>query len=216
MRRGALAALVLTALSFPGVAAGGNPQAARARLLDGSLDEVVRAEFVPTAEQPVGEVRLVRRGRAVVMQTVLYTKFLKRVVAEIRKKEMAAWPRDRQGHAESVKYADAVRAAQGGIEERFRRREDRGDRRQKMLIEFILSDRDSIVAIAEPVLAEEGGRMRVVSRRAIAVLELSRAYVRGNIYEIAWDALGLDRKKSRDLLEPMLSPESPADAGPSE
>ena len=216
MRRGALAALVLTALSFPGVAAGGNPQAARARLLDGSLDEVVRAEFVPTAEQPVGEVRLVRRGRAVVMQTVLYTKFLKRVVAEIRKKEMAAWPRDRQGHGESVKYVDAVRAAQGGIEERFRRREDRGDRRQKMLIEFILSDRASIVAIAEPVLAEEGGRMRVVSRRPIAVLELSRGYVRGNIYEIARDALGLDRKESRDLLEPMLPPESPADAGPSE
>jgi len=216
VRRRILAALVLAAIVVPPGAAGGKPQAARAPLLDGSRDEVVRAGFVPTAEQPVGEVRLARRGDAVVMQTVLYTKFLKRVVAEIRKKEMAAWPRDRHGHGEAVKYVDAVLTAQGGIEERFRRRKDRGDRRQKMLIEFILSGRDSIVAIAEPVLAEEGGRMRVVSRRPIAVLELSRAYVRGNIYEIAWDALGLDRKESRDLLEPMLPPESPADAGPSE
>jgi hypothetical protein len=40
--------------------------------------------------------------------------------------------------------------------------------------------------------------------------------VRGNIYEIAWDALGLDRKESRDLLEPMLPPESPVEAGSSE
>jgi hypothetical protein len=218
MRRRALAALVLAATVVPAVAAGGNPQEAYARLLDGSRDEVVRAEFVPTEEQPVGEVRLVRRGGSVVMQTVLHTKFLKRVVAEIRKKETAAWPRDRQGHDDAMKYVDAVLAAQAGIQERFRRREDRGDRRQKMLIEFILSDRASIVAIAEPELKEEGGRMRVVSRRPIAVLELSRGYVRGNIHEIARDALRLDRKESRDLLEPMLPPESesPADAGPSE
>ncbi|MBP2669220.1 MAG: hypothetical protein H6Q80_1422 [Deltaproteobacteria bacterium] len=216
MRTRALAALVLAAFCNPAGAAEGKPQAAWVRLLDGSRDEVVRAEFVPSAEQPVGEVRLVRRGDAVVMQTVLRTKFLKRVVAEIRKKEMAAWPRDRQGHGDAVKYVDAVLAAQGGIQERFRRREDRGDRRQKMLIEFILSRRASIVAIAEPEITEEGGRMRVVSKRPIAVLELSRAYVRGNIYEIAWDALGLDRKESRDILEPMLPPESPAEAESSE
>jgi hypothetical protein len=216
MRGLAMAALIVAAIVVPSGGADGKAQAARARLLDGSRDEVVRAEFVPSAEQPVGEVRLARRGHAVVMQTVLYTKFLKRVVAEIRKKEEAAWPRDRQGHDDAVKYVDALLAAQRGIEERFRRREERGDRRQKMLIEFILSGRASIVAIAEPGLSEEGGRMRVVSRRPIAVLELSRGYVRGNIYEIAWDALGLDRKESWDLLEPMLPPESPAEAEPSE
>jgi hypothetical protein len=216
VRKHVLAAVVLAAIAVPAGAAGGKPQAAWSRLLDGSRDEVVRAEFVPSAEQPVGEVRLVRRGHAVVMQTVLYTKFLKRVIAEIRKKEMAAWPRSRQGHDDAVKYVEAIVAAQGGIQERFRRREDRGDRRQKMLIEFILSGRASIVAIAEPGLREEGGHMRVVSRRPIAVLELSRAYVRGNIHEIAWDALGLDRMESRDLLEPMLPPESPAEAESSE
>jgi len=216
MRRRILAALVLAAIGIPPGAAGGKPQSARAPLLDGSRDEVVRAEFVPTAEQPVGEVRLARRGHAVVMQTVLYTKFLKRVVAEIRKKEEAAWPRDRHGHADARKYVDAIQSAQAGIQERFRRREDRGDRTQRMLIEFILSGQASIVAIAEPTLAEEGGRVRVVSRRQIAVLPLSRAYVRGNVYEIAWDALKLDRKESWNLLEPMLPPESPAKGESSE
>jgi hypothetical protein len=215
MRRQVLAALVLAAIAAPAGAAEGKPPAAWARLLDGSGDDVVRAEFVPSEEQPVGEVRLVRRGSAVVMQTVLYTKFLKRVVAEIRKKEMAAWPRDRHGHGDAVKYVEAIRSAQAGIQERFRRREDRGDRSQRMLIEFILSGQASIVAIAEPTLAEEGGRMRVISRRQIAVLPLSRTYVRGNIYEIAWDALKLDRKESWGLLEPMLPPESPEEGGPS-
>lgn len=58
--------------------------------------------------------------------------------------------------------------------------------------------------------------MRVASRRQIAVLPLSRAYVRGNIYEIAWDALKMDREDSWSLLEPMLPPESPAESAPSE
>ncbi len=39
--------------------------------------------------------------------------------------------------------------------------------------------------------------------------ELSRAYVRGDIYEITWDALGLSKKESKKLLEPML-PSEPA------
>ncbi len=211
-----LAVLLLALFTAPAAAAEGKPASDHVLLLDGSRDEIVRSEFVPSREQPVGEVRLVRRGPAVVMQTVLYTKFLKRVVAEIRKKEEAAWPRGRDGHGDAVRYVDAVLAAQAGIEERFRRRQDRGDRRQKMLIEFILSGNASIVAIAEPALTETGGRMRVASRRQIAVLHLSRTYVRGNIYEIAWDALRLERKESRALLEPMLPPESPPEADPSE
>jgi hypothetical protein len=204
-----LAVLILGVLSLPAVAAEETPKAEYARLLDGSRDEVVRSEFVPSAEQPVGEVRLVRRGPAVVMQTVLYTSFLKRVVAEIRKKDVADWPARRHGHDDAMKYIEAIQSAQAGIQERYRRRENRGDRRQKMLIEFILSRNASIVAIAEPALSEADGHMRVVSRRQIAVLPLSRVYVRGNIYEIAWDALKLGRKESRDLLEPMLPRESP-------
>ncbi len=203
-----LAVLILGVLSLPAVAAEETPKAGYARLLDGSRDEIVRSEFVPSAEQPVGEVRLVRRGPAVVMQTVLSTSFLKRVVAEIRKKDVADWPASRRGHDDAMKYVEAIQSAQAGIQERFRRREHRGDRRQRMLIEFILSRDASIVAIAEPALSEADGHMRVVSRRQIAVLPLSRVYVRGNIYEIAWDALKLGRKESRDLLEPMLPPES--------
>ncbi len=204
-----LAVLILGVFSLPVFAAEGTPKAEYARLLDGSRDEIVRSEFVPSEEQPVGEVRLVRRGPAVVMQTVLSTSLLKRVVAAIRKKDVANWPVSRPGHDDAVKYVEAIQSAQAEIRERFRRREHRGDRRQKMLIEFILSRDASIVAIAEPTLAQADGHMRVASRRQIAVLPLSRVYVRGNIYEIAWDALKLDRKESRSLLEPMLPPESP-------
>ncbi len=204
-----IAVLILGVVSLPGVAAGVTPKADYAPLLDGSRDEIVRSKFVPSGAWRVGEVRLVRRGPAVVMQTVLDTSLLARVVAEIGKKDLANWPTSRRGHDDAMKYVEAIRSAQAGIQEPFRHRENRGDRRPKMLIEFILSRDASIVAIAEPSLAEADGHVRVVSRRPIAILPLSRAYVRGNIYEIAWDALKLGRRESRDLLEPMLPPESP-------
>ena len=211
-----VAALFLAVLCGSAWAADGKATAVYAQLLDDKWDEIVRSEFVPAEEQPVGEVRLIRRGQAVVMQTVLHTALLKRVVAEIRKKELASWPPDRIGHDDAQEYIDAITTAQQRIQERNRQKEDHGDRRQKMLIEFILTEKASIVAISEPELEEKSGHMRVISRHPIAILELSRTFVRGDIYEIAWDALRLDRRESRKVLEPMLPPVSPSSREPTE
>ena len=182
---------------------------------DGARDNVVLGAFVPSRVMPQGEVRLIRRGAAVVMQTVLHTRFLERVVAEIRNKELASWPRDRAGHEDALRYIDAVLEARDRIRERAGKRGNGGDRRQAMLIEFVLSGNASIVELSEPEVERVDGHLRIVSRRPIAVLELSRAYVRGDIYEIARDALGLGEKESRDLLEPLLPPESGGKAAPS-
>jgi hypothetical protein len=146
------------------------------------------------------------------MQTVLYTTILKRVVGEIRKKELASWPPGRAGHDDALRYIEALRDARDRIEERLARRGRRGGRRRTMLIEFILSDDASLVAFAEPELEEADGHMRVVKRRPIKVLELPRNYVRGDIYEIARDALGLGKKEARKVLDPLLPPESRAGA----
>ena len=207
--------LALVILHASAVSAEVKPSAKYARLLDGAQDQVVRSAFVPDEENPQGEVRLIRRGAAAVMQTVLYSKFLKRVVAEIRKKELASWPPDRGGHEDSLKYIDAILEAQGRIQERFRERRNRGDRTQKMLIEFILTDKASIVVLSEPELKEEKGHMRIASARPIAVLELSRTYVRRDFYEIGRDALKLKDTESRKVLEPLLPRESGEMEGPS-
>ena len=212
MKTRAAAAFALAVLLGLDASAEVTPPAKSARLFDGARDNVVLGAFVPSEDQPQGEVRLIRRGGAVVMQTVLHTRFLKRVVAEIRKKELASWPRDREGHDDALRYIDAVLESRNRIQERFPGRANRADRRQKMLIEFILSGNASLVAISEPELEEANGHMRVVSKRPIVVLELSRTYVRGDIYEIAWDALKLGQKESKDLLEPLLPPDSGGDA----
>lgn len=214
MKTGAAAAVALAVVIGLVASAEVMQPPTSARLLDGGRDNVVLRAFVPSDDQPQGEVRLIRRGAAAVMQTVLYTKFLKRVVEEIRKKELASWPRDRDGHDDARRYIDAVLEARNRIQEHFQGRRNRGDRRQKMLIEFVLSDKASVVAISEPDLEEENGHMRIVSKRPIVVLALSRTYVRGDMYEIAWDALKLGKKESRELLEPLLPRQSGTDAEP--
>ncbi len=183
---------------------------------DAGRDTIVRSAFVPSDDRPQGEVRLNRRDGAAVMQTVLYTGYLKRVVAEIRKKELASWPPEREGHEDARKYIAAVLEARDRIQERFAARANRGDRRQKMLIEFIFSGKESLVTISEPELEEVNGHMRILSKRPIAALELSRTYVRGDIYEIARDALKLGRKESKALLEPLLPREAGGAAPPSQ
>lgn len=212
VKTGAAAVFAVVVLVGCAATAAATPAAHAARLFDDTRDTIVRNAFVPSEDQQQGEVRLLRRGGAAVMQTVLYTRVLKRVVAEIRKKELANWPPDREGYDDSQKYINAILEARNRIQERFPERRNRGERRQTMLIEFILSNDASLVAIAEPKLEEANGHMRIVSRRPIAVLELSRTYVRGDIYEIARDALKLGRKESKDLLEPLLPPESAAKA----
>lgn len=213
--KSSIAAVVL-ALSLPIANAGQgevNASTRYAPLLDGAKDRIVRSAFVPSEELQQGEVRLIRRGGAIVMQTVLYTRFLMRVVAEIRRKDLAAWPEKREGHADSLRYIDALMDASSRIRQRFQERGNRGERRQELLIEFILSERAALVAFYEPELEKEEGHYRVNAKDPITVLELSRAYVRGDIYEIAWDALNLTRKESVRLLEPML-PAEPAGGSP--
>ena len=97
--RGALVFVVLVALG--GECRGGGAPALPAPLLDAAADRVVARTVVPDATRKVGEVRLVQRGDAVVVQTLLATTVLPRVVAEIRKKEDAKLARGRarpRGH----------------------------------------------------------------------------------------------------------------------
>lgn len=206
--RGVIAWVLIALFAVPVRAQVASPKK-HAPLLDGSRDRIVRSAYVPSEDQPQGEVRLIRRGSAVVMQTVLYSIYLKRVVAEIRRKERALWPATRQGRADSVRYADALAAASRRIEQRFRQREKRQDRHRKLLIEFILSEGAALVALYEPDVEKGEEHLLVKAKRPVVLLELSRAYVRGDIHEIAWDALKMTKKETKQILEPLLPAEPP-------
>jgi len=165
-------------------------------------DEVVARSYVPSPERRVGEVRLIRRGDANVVQTLLYTKLLRRVVGEIRQKELANWP-EGPGHADALRYVEALAAAQKQLWGRLLASEPVRDRRQKLWVEFVLTPTASQLAIGAFEMDEEQGEVRVLRRETLAVLEPSRGYVQRNMRLIASDSFHVEGAALASLLEPL-------------
>lgn len=174
-----------------------------APLLDAAHDQVLRRSFVPSVEQKVGELRLIRRGDSDVVQTLLYTKLLKRVVAEIRKKELANWPADQPGHGDAIRYIEAITAVQEQIWDRTPPSEFARDRRQKMVIEFVLSGTSALIAVGSFEMDETEGEVRVLRRDPLVVLEPSRTYAGRNMRLIAADSFHVGEAELGPLLEAM-------------
>jgi hypothetical protein len=151
--------------------------------LDAAQDQVVQRTFVPDPSQRVGEVRILRRGDATVVETLLYTKVGSRVVGEIRKKELANWP----GSPDVGAYLDALSQVQQTVERRLPT--DRAaDRRQKIWIDFVVAPAAAFIAIGAFESRLEGGEVKVVSREPLALVQPSRDYVERNQRLIAADS----------------------------
>jgi hypothetical protein len=174
-----------------------------APLLDTASDRIVRREFVPSEAQKVGEVRLVRRGASDVVETLLYTKVLSRVVAEIRKKELANWPPGQPGHDDALRYALALESVQKQIWDRLPRAEVARDRRQKLFIDFVLTGSSAVVAIGAFEMDETNGEVRVLRREPLVVFEPSRHYAERNMRLIAADSFHEGEAALGTLLESM-------------
>jgi hypothetical protein len=190
----ALLALALLACAGAAAAEDGVP-ARLAPWLDPRADRVLHRAAVPSAERKLGEVRILARGRATVVQTLLYSKLLSRAVAEIRRKELANWP----GDPDALRYVEALERAQQTI---FRRLPagPQADRRQKLWIEFVLAPDAAGVALGDFELEAPGGELRVVRRAALAVLEPSRSYVERNQRLIVADAYRVEGAEAERLL----------------
>jgi hypothetical protein len=171
-------------------------------------DRVLAMVAVPDAARKVGEVRLVARGRATVVQTLLATRALSRVVAEIRHKEEANWPPGEPGRADMERYLAALYRAEAGLEDT--RDAGRADRRLRLAIEFVATSDASGLLLAEFTGDEVDGRLRPSGRRPIETLALSRSYVVRNMRLILADAF---RVPERDLarLGPLGAIAEPAD-----
>ncbi len=156
--------------------------------LDAANERVLDRAYVPSPESKVGEVRILKRGDATVVETLLYTKILSRVVGEIAKKELANWP----GNPDAARYVAALEQAQKKILARIPTNQRLADRRQKLWIDFVDAHGEAFVAIGAFEMNEAHGQVVVTSREPLALLDLSPDYVRRNLRLIAADAFHLD------------------------
>ena len=195
MRRASLL-LVLFALGS-GARASELPPA----LLDASADRVVARTDVPDAVRKQGEVRLVERGRVVVVQTLLSTKALVRVTAEIRKKEAANWPADTPGREDMERYVAAIERAA------YRLRTERdeaggGDRRLRLLIELVATPDVAGLVVGGFEVATDDDPLAPTERRVFETMTLGKTYVFRNMRLILADSFDMP-ERDVDRLGPL-------------
>lgn len=189
MRSGLGGACVIGLLSsvLAGAACADDPAGLPPQLLDSGADRVVARTDVPSTTRKVGEVRLVTRGGATVVQTLLATRLLGRVVAEIRKKEEAGWTANQPGYVDMLRYLNALEGAEKTLRAK-REAAPGGDRRMRLAIELVASDDAAGVVFAEFDGDEADGQLRPTARRPLTVLPLERVYVLRNMRLILADA----------------------------
>ena len=174
-----LAALVLIAVTGPPAA-----------WIDGSRDELVQRAFLPSERNVHGEFRSVRRGNASCAQTLLYTTALRRAIQRFVKKERATWSEGTPGYEDSVAYIAALEQAKTEVLARFEARSDRGDPRQKMLIEFVLAPDTAFFAVYAVEIDGDPQSLEIARKEAIVVHQASRAYVEEEIRRMSESAFG--------------------------
>lgn len=191
---------VLTALT-PFVSGAREAGSRYAEQLDWTQDQIVKRVVVPSRDEPQGEVRLIRRHDLLVVQTLLSSRILKRVVAAIDAKERRSWPEAREGHVASIRYREELFRATEKAWEVFRQRGNRDETRQALAIEFILGNEKSLIALSLPQIAGEYGALRLTDKRPVKVWRVSGDYVRENALEIIKDSFHLDDAEARELLK---------------
>lgn len=187
------------------------PADVHAPLFDRSRDAVVRRSVITSGPGRHGQTSVLTRGHALVVQTALHSRVLKRIVAVIHRKETDAWVEGREGWQDSRRYIDALEEARARVSRAYAARKDRGDRRQSLLIEFILSPSVSLVTLTETsvtVDTEDNGpgppRYRIGPGAPTIVLDVSRVFVKGNMHNIARDQFSLTDDETSRFLEPLL------------
>ncbi len=155
---------------------------------------------VRAADTPIGEVRLLTRDEAVVVQTLLRTVLMRRVVAEIRKKEETNWPSSRRGSESSRQYVAALERVQRRLWEQ-RARSTRGPNPpQKLAIEFVSGGNEAWVGVGTFDLQGDPMHFNLSALELFERLDLDAHYVGENIRLILADACQLGEEEIDRLL----------------
>lgn len=163
-------------------------------------EQVIAVCVVPSREQAVGEVRLLRRGDVGVVQTLLETTLMRRVVAEIRVKEERNWPAGEEGSEDAQRYLASLEQVQRGL---WRQAAASGGGPlppQRLAIEFRLGVTQASVVLAEFQAEGEIGHRRAVQIVPRDELALHRPYVQRNMRLILEDACRPSEEQLRQWL----------------
>jgi hypothetical protein len=178
-------------------------------LLDRSKDIPMGHAFVPSKKKPQGEIQLVKRGRAWVLQSIFYTKYPTRFLKEVKKKEAKAWPKkDMPGKADSDRYLKGLEKAIETIKAAYAKDKPE-DKRRKLLVELVFSAAHNFVVFSTVKLEKKADRETIASATPIAITALSSEYLRREITLIAEDSFKYSAETSAEIFRIFPEPPSP-------
>jgi hypothetical protein len=192
--------LLVVGVSLGTTAAGAEPPAEPEAAAESSRDQILERADIRSRGRFHGEVRLVARGEARVVQTLLYSKILRKVIARIREKESESWPVTRAGHEDSRTYVAALESAAQEVGQAGSAKG--GDRRRKLLIEFWASRSEAGVAFREPRVEKVDDELTITDTREMNALPLSREYVTRSMLLIASEHFPMAEAELGALLLP--------------
>lgn len=153
-------------------------------------DTIVERKFIPSESNRHGELRVVQRGPARCVQTLLYSASLPRGLRAIRNKEIYYWPPRQAGHEDSTNYLALLQRAVQTLRAGSAPGPD--DPREKVLIEFILDGDQAGFAIYQVDLEEAADGMQIRAARPLEVSSASTNYIRRDMELMAATALQVE------------------------
>lgn len=162
-------------------------------------EQLIRITPVPAEPPYQGEVRLIHRDSALVVQTLLNSKVMQHVVGAIQKKELNNWPEGREGAIDSRRYTEELSKAHRTI----RSRAEEGQRHLQLMIEFVLDGQQSYVTLYAPTMTQKGDRLVLQKKEPLKKLPLSRSYVYKNMLFIIQESFQLEVDKALELVRPV-------------
>jgi hypothetical protein len=190
MRHRAWLSIAATALAASALAC--------ARASAAEEETILARAWVPNALLRQGEVRLVRHGDEVVVQSVLHTAYARRAREHIAGKERLHWP----GSADAASYMKSLDEAIAAYEAaRASSKESRG-----LAIEFRTGPGGARVDFRLPVVSHGRDGLRVEPSTAWRTLDLSPVYVEKNQELILEDTFGKRGDKALAALRGLRAP----------
>jgi hypothetical protein len=183
--------VLLAAISFPGWVslAGVDP-----------AESCVASAFIPSADNVHGETRLLRRGDAACVQTILHSASFRRGIKEVLSREKEVWPAGRTGYEDSQRCCGEIEKVKQIILEEPRTEDDAG-RPYTLLMEYTFQPGACRIEFFHADVKRDTGSFLVTSKTPISQIAVSDDYMSRAMLIMTAAAFNPLRNDSISLLE---------------
>jgi hypothetical protein len=163
-----------------------------------AAEAFIARAYIPSSNNIHGEVRLIARDGGTCVQTLLYSKYLRRGLHEMELEERRRWPAGKSGYEDSTNYIACMRQARDLVLAATEAKPV--DPRKKLLIEFTLGPDSAGYALYGMDIAGPPDALRIENRRLLCQRKADAYYVSRAMSFMGTKGFGLTGDKLDELM----------------